>query len=301
MARFPVFAGERRPRVGRMGVLAIGVVAGGLAAGAVAIASPDAPNTTDVKFVQLTTPKALATNVYLGPTATLSYLVAGGASTVPSDATTVELDVVATGNTTGTLKVYPMDNPVPGATVPYAPEGITHDVPMNVGINDKIAFTNNAPKASRLTVKIIGYSTQVTADGINGSGGSDGQVLTNTGNGAAEWRDVESSAGGSGSGPDVHWFRFLGTGALADSSDDRSTLTLSGNDYYVLIKSSSYNVMDCAAQVQQQFSTTTTAPPIYKVDQSHGSLYIHGYNAATGENRPHEPMSVTIACPRAQP
>jgi hypothetical protein len=301
MVRLAVLSRERRPRIGRMGGLAIGVAVGGLAAGAVAIASPDAPNTTDVHFVQLTTPKVLATNAYLGPTATLSYLVAGGTSTVPSDATTIDLTVVATGNTSGTLNVYPMDSAGRGVTVPYTLEGLNNDVPMNVGINDKIAFTNNAAKASKLTVKIVGYSTQVTADAINGSGGSDGQVLTNTGNGAAEWRNVPSSGGGSASGPDVHWFRFLGTGALADSSDDRSTLTLSGNEYYVLIKSSNYNIMDCAAQVQQQFSTTTAAPPIYKADQSHGSLYIHGYNAATGENRPHEPISVTIACPRAQP
>jgi len=172
-----------------LGVLAIGIAVGGLVAGAVAIASPSSPNTTDVSFVELTPAKALATNVYIGAHATNSYLVIGGTATVPSDATTVQLTVVASGNTAGSLDIFPTGNPARVVHLPYTQDPVDSVVPMNVGMGDKVSFTNDAAKAGKLTVKIIGYSTQVTADGINGSGGSNGQVLTNNGQGAAEWRE----------------------------------------------------------------------------------------------------------------
>lgn len=38
-----------------------------------------------------------------------------------------------------------------------------------------------------VTVKITGYSTQVTAGGINGSGGTAGQALVNNGTGGVVW------------------------------------------------------------------------------------------------------------------
>ncbi|MCX6400502.1 MAG: hypothetical protein NTX33_11300 [Propionibacteriales bacterium] len=80
---------------------------------------------------------------------------------------------------------------------PYSVDGpATGTAFMSVGMNDKVSFTNQATKAGKLTVKITGYSTQVTADAINGSGGVSGQVLTNTGGGNVEWRN--STGGGTG-------------------------------------------------------------------------------------------------------
>ena len=51
----------------------------------------------------------------------------------------------------------------------------------------KVTLGLAATGAATLAVSITGYSTQTTAAGVNGSGGTAGEVLTNNGDGTADW------------------------------------------------------------------------------------------------------------------
>jgi hypothetical protein len=57
------------------------------------------------------------------------------------------------------------------------------------GLASKVSFKNNGTATATVTVTITGYSTQTTASNVSGSGGTAGQVLTDTGNGAA-WQNL---------------------------------------------------------------------------------------------------------------
>jgi hypothetical protein len=56
-----------------------------------------------------------------------------------------------------------------------------------VGASNKLTFLNESPGSITLTVKIIGYSTEVRAADISSVGGVSGQVLTNNGPGGVAW------------------------------------------------------------------------------------------------------------------
>ena len=179
----------RRP----MALVATAVLAVGMLAG-VAGASG---TTTNVSFVALSPAKLLLSNVSIVSKKTNSPVVIGGATTVPSDATTVELQVSAKSATAGTLDFYPALNPTGGSgqTLAYPSGNVlaTATIQENVGQSGEVTIYNAGSATAVVTVKILGYSTQVTAGDINGVGGTAGQVLTNDGNGGTSWQTVGPS------------------------------------------------------------------------------------------------------------
>jgi hypothetical protein len=118
-----------------------------------------------------------------------SVVVIGSSTTVPSDATTVQLNVAAKGTKGGVIAVYPAGNPAGGSgqSLAYAAGSVlaSTTVEENAGQAGELTFANSGVASATVTASVTGYSTQVTAGDINGVGGTAGQALTNTGSGAA--------------------------------------------------------------------------------------------------------------------
>jgi hypothetical protein len=174
----------------RRGIVAAAAL--GLAAASIAGLAGAAPSTStsDVAFVALTNPhKVFGGSVTAHGTKSVAVL--GGATTVPTNATSVRLDISVTGPAAGSLDIYPADNPTGGSgqMVSWAASGTgAATVHENVGIKDELTLANSSASAAKVTATVTGYSTQVTAGDVNGTGGSAGQVLTNDGSGGASWQ-----------------------------------------------------------------------------------------------------------------
>lgn len=238
-------------------ILAVGMLAG--VAGA-------SGSTTNVKFIALSPAKTILSNVTIAAHKTNSPVVIGGSTTVPADATTVELAVSAKGPSIGTLNFYPALNPSGGSgqTLAYPGSNVvaTTTIQENVGQSGELTFSNNGIGSAVVTAKIIGYSTQVTAGDINGVGGTAGQVLTNDGAGGASWQS-QGQAYSSNSG---NYVIFLSTSSYTPIG----TLTVPAGTYAVNVSAevqansfgSTYQVgcelfSPANNYVQQTFATTT--------------------------------------------
>ncbi|MGN6723934.1 MAG: hypothetical protein ACTHJM_15095 [Marmoricola sp.] len=175
----------RRP----LALVSIAVLTVGMLAG-VAGASG---TTTNVNFVPLSPAKVVLNNTAIASKKTNSPVVIGGTTTVPSNATTVELTVSAKGASSGTLDFFPAMNIAGGSgqtlTYPGGNAVVTGTIQENVGQSGELSIYNAGLGTAVVTAKIIGYSTQVTAGDINGVGGFGGQVLTNDGVGGAAWKN----------------------------------------------------------------------------------------------------------------
>jgi hypothetical protein len=136
------------------------------------------------------TPHTLQNNTALAALKSVTPVVSGGATTVPTDATRVQFAVTVTGKANGELQVFA--NGAAGLGVDSVPMTanvtVSTTVTESVGLQNKVAFRNNSTNSLSLTVKIIGFTTEVRASDVSGAGGHAGQVLTNTGSGAV-WQD----------------------------------------------------------------------------------------------------------------
>lgn len=142
-------------------------------------------------------PKAIQTSTSIAANKSVTPVVSGGSTTVPTDATRVQLSVAITKELgAGSLVLSPYLNPTGvGATVLFAANTATNaTVLVGVGSANKITILNSSAGSLTVTVKIVGYSTDVYASDINSAGGTAGQVLTNSGTGAA-WTSVGSAYG----------------------------------------------------------------------------------------------------------
>jgi hypothetical protein len=158
-------------------------------AAVVGVAGASAPgNPADVAYISLSVPHKVLNNIGIGKTATNSPVVIGASTTVPSDATSVRMTVSVKSTVAGTLSIFPTDNPTGSTadTVSFSAGNVvtTETTEQSPGLSGKVSFKNNGTATASVTVTISGYSTQTTASNISGSGGTDGQVLTNTGSGA---------------------------------------------------------------------------------------------------------------------
>ena len=163
---------------------------GGITLAGVAAASPT--STTSVSFVALNPAHKVLSAATIAANKTSSPVVAGGATTVPTNATAVQLTVIAKGAAGGVLNFYPAQNVSGGSgqSLPY-PSGsgsVSTTIQENIGQGDALTFANASSGSVVVTATITGYSTQVTAGTINGTGGTTGQVLTNTGTGTS-WQN----------------------------------------------------------------------------------------------------------------
>lgn len=147
--------------------------------------------TTDVAITPLVPVKSVTTGSYVAAGKTYAFVASGTTSTVPSNATVVQLAITVKGTQAGTLSFAPLGDPANSSptTVSWAAGGTgAGTVKVNVGVSNKVVITNSSAASATVGVKITGYSTQVTAAGISGAGGTDGQVLTNDGHGSVSWQ-----------------------------------------------------------------------------------------------------------------
>lgn len=93
----------------------------------------------------------------------------------------------------------------------------------NVGSDDELTFADSGG-AAKVTATITGYSTQVTDGDISGRDGTAGQVLTDTGVGAA-WGDVASSYSDYES-----TFRVTGTTSLVSAA----SVTVPAGEFFTI-------------------------------------------------------------------
>lgn len=171
-------------RLRRAAALVLGIASAGVFVTGLAAASPTPGGRTDVTFVPIT-PHHLLTNAYLAAGQASSPVVMGGLTTVPTDATTVQLSVTLKGTGNGTLSYYPAGNPAAGDSFTWVKGGGQDVVAANVGASNEVSFVNHSSAGINLSVTLSGYSTQVSEGDITGSGGTPGQVLTDTGAGAS--------------------------------------------------------------------------------------------------------------------
>lgn len=187
---------RRRASLAGAVVLACAMVTG--------VAAASAPgNPADVSYIYIGTPHKLLTNTSIAKGATNSQVVVGATTTIPSDATSVQMNVSIKSTVAGTLSVYPTDYPSSAtADVISFPAGnvvITRFTRQSPGLSGKVSFTNNGTATATVSVTLTGYSTQTAASSISGSGGSAGQVLTNTGSGAS-WQTLPAQNAANFSG-----------------------------------------------------------------------------------------------------
>jgi hypothetical protein len=186
-----------RPRRRARGVAAASAVlaAAGLAATS-ALASPQPQlSVTNVTMIPLTVPHKVV-NVTIAANKTYSTQVSGANTTVPANATTVQLLVTAKGAAGGSLNFYPAGNPngASGQTLTY-PAGsalVSTTIQEKIGEASKLTISNASSGSAVVTATLNGYSTQVTYADVNGVGGSAGDLLTNTGAGA-QWQAPPNS------------------------------------------------------------------------------------------------------------
>ncbi|HWJ11639.1 MAG TPA: hypothetical protein VNS46_19825 [Nocardioides sp.] len=153
-------------------------------------ATADSP-TTSVAITPLTPVKTVTTGVAVAAGKTYAFVASGGSTTVPTNAFVVQLGITVKGAAGGTLSFAPLGDP--GGASPTKvtwPAGGTGagTVKVNIGVSNKVVVSNASTGSATVGIKITGYSTQTTAAGINGSGGTSGQVLTNNGDGTVAWK-----------------------------------------------------------------------------------------------------------------
>jgi hypothetical protein len=167
--------------------LGVCLAAAVVVAAGTASAIPLTGSSTDVSFVPIAE-HAVLTNAYVFANGVNSPVVIGGTTTVPSDATRVQLRVSVKGSASGSLRVYPAGD------LSDAQNDVAHwtstkvgtaTVGVSAGTSDRVSFVNVSARPINLSVTITGYSTQVAVGDVNGFGGTPGQVLTDTGIGAA--------------------------------------------------------------------------------------------------------------------
>jgi hypothetical protein len=235
--------------------LAVGaalVAAAGMSVGFTLVASASGgESTTNVQFVNLATPFKLFTNHSFAANASFSAVVIGGSTKVPSDATTVELSVTASGTAAGYINVYP-EGDSSGGSGQFMSWGAggsqTQTIQENVGQADELTFANGTT-ASKATATITGYSTQVTDGDISGADGTTGQVLTNNGTGGVAWQTPTPTGE-----PATGALSGTGTGVPIASGSNTTveSLTLPAGSYYLSYDGSMANVTSGAASVSCQ-------------------------------------------------
>lgn len=221
--------------------LAIGVLIGAVAAGGIALASPSNPDRTDVSITPMPT-KQIAYKKSVAANKHLVLDAIGGNTTIPSNATTVELQVtvIPSGTGSGSVLVSPAANEALGVDVAWDGGQTTQTIRVGIGLRDQVTVKNTSAATVKVSVSLKGYSTQVTADGINGSGGDVGTALLNDGNGHAYWGDPGSGGGGTPTPPSSYAAtqETSGLGAIGGEGGDLPnslvTITLPTGRYFLV-------------------------------------------------------------------
>jgi hypothetical protein len=192
----PTGAPAKRGRARRVRQrVAVGAGIALVAAAMMGVAVASSPgNPADVTYIPLSVPHKILSGTSIGHGAVKAAVVVGGSTTVPTDATSVQMTVAVKSTAAGSLSVFPTDHPSSSTadTINF-PAGsvlVSQVSKQSPGLSSKVSFQNNGSGTAIVTVTITGYSTQTTASNISGAGGSAGQVLTNDGIGGASWQSL---------------------------------------------------------------------------------------------------------------
>jgi hypothetical protein len=180
-----------RPRARRRNAVLAAAAAASALAGVFLVSAPAQADIVSVPA------KTVQSNTVVAADRSVSPVVIGGSTTVPTDATRVQFSVTVSREVdAGTLAAYPAGTgPSSGDTLPFAKSSSTSaEFVEQVGASNKVTFLNQSAGSITLTVRITGYSTEVRASDISALGGSPGQVLTNNGN-SATWTTPGSAYG----------------------------------------------------------------------------------------------------------
>jgi hypothetical protein len=240
-------------------------------------------STTDVTFVPVSPAYKLLTAKSMTTNSSLNEVVSGAKTTVPTDATTVELNVEAGGTTAGIMNFHPTGNLVGGSGQFLswtAGSTASQTIEENVGASDELTFALTGGTA-KVTATITGYSTQVTDGDVSGLDGTSGQVLTDNGSGAA-WANPQ---GGSAAAD--------GDSGIYPLTDNSNTLVASVTEpagtYFVSYtgdvdnSSASLDIVTCILQSPngaymqseglQMAADTTTMLPLQGLDTTTGGTF----------------------------
>lgn len=180
----------QRTRGGRVAAGTIALATAILIAAGVTGATADS-KTTNVAITPLTPVKTVTTGVSVAAGKTYAFVGSGGSTTVPTNALVIRVAITVKGVAGGTLSFAPLGDPAGASPTKVTwPAGGTGSgtVNVNLGTSNKVVVSNGSTGSATVGVKITGYSTQVAAAGIDGSGGTSGQVLTNNGDGTVAWK-----------------------------------------------------------------------------------------------------------------
>jgi hypothetical protein len=241
-------------------------------------------NTTDVSFVpvspayKLLTAKSMATNT------SLNEVVIGGKTTVPTNATTVQLSVEAGGTTAGIMNFHPTGNAGGGSgqSLSWVGGGTdTQTIEENVGTDDELTFALTGATA-KVTATIIGYSTQVTDGDVSGLDGTGGQVLTNNGTGGAAWANPQGGPGSATGDTGVYGLNHSSLTFVDSLTEPAGTyfISYSGDVENNGATSDSITcVLDSPSGAQINYERETLAPstnqalPLQGIDTTSGGTY----------------------------
>lgn len=135
-----------------------------VAALVVAVVNGVAGASTTSEGIVSITPHSLASGALVGAGKSVSYVVSGASTTVPTDATRVQfLVTVSSQQKDGTLTAQPYLDAADasGDTLswPAAKTTVSGTFVEPVGVSNKVNFTNTSAGSVTLAVKITGYST----------------------------------------------------------------------------------------------------------------------------------------------
>ena len=162
----PAVAARRRTRRRAIALVgAVTVASGALVAGS-AGADPAPPTFTAI------TPFKLITATQIAATKSLTKIVIGGTTTVPTDASSLQLNVTVTNGTqAGALLIYPAGAPTTAPSLTWtAGQSVTQVATVGVGTRNEATFVNQSSGTVKLTVTITGYA----AGGAPGPKGDQG-------------------------------------------------------------------------------------------------------------------------------
>jgi hypothetical protein len=146
-------------------------------------------------------PVKLLTNRTIPAGKTLAAVVIAGSTTVPADASSVQLSVTASSDkSAGSLAIYPngIPNSVPALTW-AASQSVSKVLPIGVGASDQDVFANNSTGTVTVTVTITAYATAVPGPvGATGPVGPAGPTGPTGATGAAGAAGAVGPAGISG-------------------------------------------------------------------------------------------------------
>lgn len=195
---------------------------------------PSAAPSVDVAFTTLVPAKTVLSGT-IGGNATKQVVVSGGTTTVPTNATTIQMTVTSKGAQAGSLTFYPSGNPsgTSGQTVTWPAGGNgSATITTDVGQKNSVAFKNNSPATATVKATVTGWSTDVESDDISSLGGSNGQVLTDTGAGAS-WQNPQL--------PAAYFTRIVSyTTAMPAGGLTIASLTVPAGSYQVQASTSAY-------------------------------------------------------------